>query len=180
MKHLLHKEVERHFRPEFINRLDDIIVFKTLTRGDLDTIVEYELRKVRQHLGEHHLELELTDEAKAFIIDKDYNPYFGARSLRRAIEHNIEDPVSEDILRGNYRGKTKISVTVKKAATTGAPGRGGRGLRSPVGKETTPFASDRGGHVSRSWGDRSLCSSRAWDLFQRHQTSVLAIQTWLL
>ena len=117
MKDLLHKEVERHFRPEFLNRLDDIIVFKTLSRGDLDTIVGYELRKVRQRLGEHHLELELTDEAKAFLIDKGYNPDFGARPLRRAIEHNIEDPISEDILRGNYRGKTKINVSVKKAAT---------------------------------------------------------------
>ena len=117
MKDLLHKEVERHFRPEFLNRLDDIIVFKTLSRGDLDTIVGYELRKVRQRLGEHHLELELTDEAKAFLIDKGYNPDFGARPLRRAIEHNIEDPISEDILRGNYRGKTKIHVSVKKAAT---------------------------------------------------------------
>jgi ATP-dependent Clp protease ATP-binding subunit ClpC len=115
MKDLLHKEVERHFRPEFLNRLDDIIVFKTLSRSDLDTIVGYELRKVRQRLGEHHLELELTDEAKAFLIDKGYNPDFGARPLRRAIEHHIEDPISEDILRGNYRGKTKINVSVKKA-----------------------------------------------------------------
>jgi ATP-dependent Clp protease ATP-binding subunit ClpC len=117
MKDLLHKEVERHFRPEFLNRLDDIIVFKTLSRADLDTIVGYELRKVRQRLGEHHLELDLTDEAKAFLIDKGYNPDFGARPLRRAIEHHIEDPISEDILRGNYRGKTKINVSVRKAAT---------------------------------------------------------------
>ena len=117
MKHLLHKEVERHFRSEFINRLDDIIVFKTLSKVDLETIVDYELRKVRQRLGEHHLALELTNEAKTFLINKGYNPDFGARPLRRAIEHNIEDPSSEDILRGNYRGKTKISVSVKKAAT---------------------------------------------------------------
>ena len=114
MKDLLHKEVERHFRPEFINRLDDVIVFKTLSRVDLDTIVDYELRKVRERLADHHLELELTDEAKRFLIDKGYNPDFGARPLRRAIEHHIEDPISEDILRGNYRHKTKITVTVKK------------------------------------------------------------------
>jgi len=117
MKDLLHKEVERHFRPEFLNRLDDIIVFKTLNRDDLDTIVDYELRKVRERLAEHHLELELTDEAKKLLIDNGYNPDFGARPLRRAIEHHIEDPISEDILRGNYRNKTKITVTVKKAAT---------------------------------------------------------------
>jgi len=118
MKDLLHKEVERHFRPEFINRLDDVIVFKTLSRKDLDTIVDYELRKVRERLAEHHLELELTDDAKEFLIDKGYNPDFGARPLRRAIEHHIEDPISEDILRGNYRKKTKIMVTLKKGTTS--------------------------------------------------------------
>jgi len=114
MKDLLHKEVERHFRPEFINRLDDVIVFKTLNRTDLDTIVDYELRKVRERLAEHHLELELSADAKEFLIDKGYNPDFGARPLRRAIEHYIEDPISEDILRGNYRDKSKITVTLKK------------------------------------------------------------------
>jgi ATP-dependent Clp protease ATP-binding subunit ClpC len=112
-KDLLHKEIERYFRPEFINRLDDIIVFKSLAREDLQTIVEYELRKVRQRLGEHGLELELDEQAKEFLIDKGYNPDFGARPLRRAIEHHIEDPISEEILRGSYKDKTKIVVTVK-------------------------------------------------------------------
>jgi ATP-dependent Clp protease ATP-binding subunit ClpC len=117
MKELLMKEVERHFRPEFINRLDDIIVFKTLGRGDLDTIVDYELRKVRQRLGEHGLGLELAPEAKVFLIDKGYNPDFGARPLRRAIEQHIEDPISEDILRGVYKGKAKILVSVRGSGT---------------------------------------------------------------
>jgi len=115
MKDMLHKEVERHFRPEFLNRLDDIIVFRSLTRDDLKIIVDYELRKVRQRLSdEQHVELELTDGAKEFLIDKGYNPDFGARPLRRAIEHNIEDPISEEILRGNYKGKAKIVVSVKQ------------------------------------------------------------------
>ncbi|MGB2821277.1 MAG: ATP-dependent Clp protease ATP-binding subunit [Phycisphaerae bacterium] len=116
MKDLLHKEVERHFRPEFLNRLDDMIVFKTLSREDLNTIVDYELRHVRNRLGQHGLELELSDGAKEFLIDKGYNPDFGARPLRRAIEHHVEDPISEEILRGNYKGKGKIMVTVKEAA----------------------------------------------------------------
>ncbi len=113
MKDMLNKEVERHFRPEFLNRLDEVIVFKSLTREDLVTIVDYELRKVRQRLDEHGLALELTDEAHEFLIDKGYNPDFGARPLRRAIEHHIEDPLSEDILRGTYKGRNKIIVSVK-------------------------------------------------------------------
>jgi len=112
MKDMLHKEVERHFRPEFLNRLDDIIVFKSLNRDDLVGIVEFELRKVRERLAEHGLELDLSDEAKDFLIDKGYNPDFGARPLRRAIEHHVEDPISEDILRGAYSDKTRIAVTV--------------------------------------------------------------------
>ena len=112
MKDMLHKEVERHFRPEFLNRLDDIIVFQSLTREDLVGIVEFELRKVRERLSEHGLELVLNDEAKEFLIDKGYNPDFGARPLRRAIEHHVEDPISEDILRGVYRDKTTITVSV--------------------------------------------------------------------
>jgi len=114
MKNLLHKEVERYFRPEFLNRLDDIIVFKSLTRDDLATIVDYELRKVRERLsGEHRLELELSEGARQFLIDKGYSPDFGARPLRRAIEQHVEDPISEDILRGNYKGFTKILVDIR-------------------------------------------------------------------
>jgi len=113
MKDMLQKEIERHFRPEFLNRLDDIIVFKALSKQDLYTIVDYELRKVRERLAEYALSLELTPEAREFLIEKGSNPDFGARPLRRAIEHHLEDPISEEILRGNYKGKNKIVVSVK-------------------------------------------------------------------
>lgn len=112
MKELLHKEVEHHFRPEFLNRLDDTIVFRALTREDLQTIVEYELNKVFKRLTEHGLELELDDAAKEFLIDKGYNPEFGARPLRRAIEHYIEDPLSEAMLRGEFKTKKLIKISV--------------------------------------------------------------------
>ena len=116
MKDMLHKEVERYFRPEFLNRLDDVIVFKSLTREDLVTIVDYELRKVRGRLKEEHeLELDLTEEARQFLIEKGFNPDFGARPLRRAIEQHIEDPISEDILRGSYKNFSKIVVSVKES-----------------------------------------------------------------
>ncbi|MHC4213669.1 MAG: AAA family ATPase, partial [Planctomycetota bacterium] len=113
MKDLLTKEVERHFRPEFLNRLDDTIVFKPLTRDDLQIIVDFELSKVFKRLIEHGYKLELTDHAKEFLIDKGYNPEFGARPLRRAIEHYIEDPLSESILRGEFKGKNLIKIDVQ-------------------------------------------------------------------
>ncbi len=113
MKDLLDKEIERVFRPEFINRLDDRIVFRSLTREDLTTIVDYELNKVFKRLVEHGLHLELKEGAKEFLIDKGYNPEFGARPLRRAIEHYIEDPLSEGMLRGEFKGKTVIKISVQ-------------------------------------------------------------------
>jgi ATP-dependent Clp protease ATP-binding subunit ClpC len=112
MKDMLHKEVERHFRPEFLNRVDDIIVFKPLSRENLTVIVEYELAKVFKRLTEHGFKLELSSAAKEFLIDKGYNPEFGARPLRRAIEHYIEDPLSEAVLRGEFKGKNLIKIDV--------------------------------------------------------------------
>jgi ATP-dependent Clp protease ATP-binding subunit ClpC len=113
MKEMLHKEVERHFRPEFLNRLDDVIVLKALTREDLQIIVEYELVKVFKRLIEHGLKLELTEQAKEFLIDKGYNPEFGARPLRRAIEHYIEDPLSESLLQGRFKGDKVVKIDVQ-------------------------------------------------------------------
>jgi ATP-dependent Clp protease ATP-binding subunit ClpC len=113
MKDMLQKEVERHFRPEFLNRLDDLIVFRSLTRDDLQTIVDYELKKVFKRVTEQGLTLELTPDAKEFLITKGYDPEFGARPLRRAIERYVEDPLSEDILRGHFKGKNVVKVSMK-------------------------------------------------------------------
>ena len=113
MKDILQKEVERHFRPEFLNRVDDTIVFHALTRENLQTIVDYELGKVFKRLTEHGLKLELTERAKEFLIDKGFNPEFGARPLRRAIEHYIEDPLSEAVLSGKFKGKQLIKIDVQ-------------------------------------------------------------------
>ena len=113
MKEMLNKEVEHQFRPEFLNRVDDTIVFKALTREDLQTIVGYELAKVFKRLTEHGLELKLTKASEEFLIDKGYNPEFGARPLRRAIEHYIEDPLSEILLRGQLKGKNLINIDVQ-------------------------------------------------------------------
>jgi len=113
MKEMLQKEVERQFRPEFLNRVDDTIVFRALTREDLQIIVDYELAKVFKRLMEHGLRLELAEQAKEFLIDKGYNPEFGARPLRRAIEHYIEDPLSEAVLGGKFKDKNLIKIDVQ-------------------------------------------------------------------
>ncbi len=111
IKQTLNSEIERYFRPEFINRLDDVIVFRPLTRDDLNMIVDYELKKVRQRLDDKELVLELDDPAKDFLIEKGFNPDFGARPLRRAIEQYVEDMLSEAILSGEFtRGQT-VRVT---------------------------------------------------------------------
>jgi len=103
MKKQLMQEVERHFRPEFLNRVDDIIVFRGLTREDLYQIVKLELDKVRERLGARDLELVVTRKAVELLIDKGYNPEFGARPLRRAVERYLEDPLSEQILAGKFK-----------------------------------------------------------------------------
>ncbi|MEX2671366.1 MAG: ATP-dependent Clp protease ATP-binding subunit [Phycisphaeraceae bacterium] len=114
MRGLLNKEIERYFRPEFINRLDEVIVFRPLNREDLESIVEYELRKVRARLAERELELELDQPAKDFLMKKGYNPDFGARPLRRAIEQYVEDALSEAILRGDFEGKQRVNITYRE------------------------------------------------------------------
>jgi len=113
MKDVLQKEVDHHFRPEFLNRLDDVIVFRPLTKEDLQTIVEYELAKVFKRIIEHGFRMELTDASKEFLIEKGYSTEFGARPLRRAIEHYIEDPLSEAMLRGEFKGKNLIKIDVQ-------------------------------------------------------------------
>ncbi len=102
--------IEKYFRPEFINRLDDVIVFHSLTKEDLKKIVDIELSKVRGRLKDRGLELILDDVSKEFIIEKGFNPDYGARPLRRAIESMIEDPLSEEILRGNFKGFNTLTV----------------------------------------------------------------------
>jgi ATP-dependent Clp protease ATP-binding subunit ClpC len=117
MKEMLKVEIDKYFRPEFLNRVDDVIVFRPLTRIDLKQIIDIELQKVRERLDDQGLTLELSDEAKDFLIDKGYNPDFGARPLRRAIENYVEDPLSEEMLKGEFKGKDTIRVTVREVGT---------------------------------------------------------------
>jgi len=110
MKGRVNERIEKVFRPEFLNRLDDVIVFHHLTVDDLKQVIDIELAKVRERLGERGLKLELTEEAKKFLIKKGSDTDFGARPLRRALENYIEDPVSEELLKGEFKGKDLIQV----------------------------------------------------------------------
>jgi len=110
MKGRVNERIEKVFRPEFLNRLDDVIVFHHLTVDDLKQVIDIELAKVRERLSERGLKLELTDEAKQFLIKKGSDTDFGARPLRRALENFIEDPVSEELLKGEFAGKDTIQV----------------------------------------------------------------------
>ena len=94
IKDTVMKELDRHFRPEFIGRLDDVIVFRPLGREHLEKIVELELNKVMKRLTEHGLKIDLTNEAKEFLIKKGTNTDFGARPLRRAIELDQKNAVA--------------------------------------------------------------------------------------
>ncbi|MDP7035245.1 MAG: ATP-dependent Clp protease ATP-binding subunit [Planctomycetota bacterium] len=113
MKKQLMDEVNKHFRPEFLNRLDEIIVFKNLERENMLHIIDIEIKDVVERLLAQGIHFRLTDEAKAFIVDHDYNPDFGARPLRRSIERLLENPLSDSILRGEFDEKDHVSVRVQ-------------------------------------------------------------------
>jgi len=104
-------EVERHFRPEFLNRLDESIVFNSLTHVDLQTIVHLQLDEVRVRLRDHDIELELDPAALGFLITKGFHEDYGARPLRRAIERFIEDPLAEHLLRDEFGEGAKVYAT---------------------------------------------------------------------
>mgnify|MGYP001809841301 CR=1 FL=1 len=108
MKKRLTEALEDEFRPEFINRVDEIIIFRHLQKEDLRSIIEIEIKGLRKRLGEQQVDLELSNEVYEHLITLGYNLDFGARPLRRAIERNVEDPVAEDILRGNIPPHSKI------------------------------------------------------------------------
>ncbi len=113
MKEMLMSEVERHFRPEFLNRVDEIVVFNSLTKEDLSKIIHIEMKKVRNRLAEKGVEMVLTDEAVELLIERGHHMEYGARPLRRAIERNIEDPLAEEILKGTFHEGDVIEAYVE-------------------------------------------------------------------
>jgi len=111
-------ETKKIFKPEFLNRLDDQIVFHSLTREDLSKIVSLEVAKVAARVREKGVEIELTPEASTFLIEKGYEPVYGARPLRRAIERYLEDPIAEEVIRGKIKSGDRVKVGADKENLT--------------------------------------------------------------
>jgi ATP-dependent Clp protease ATP-binding subunit ClpC len=107
-------ESKRVFRPEFLNRLDDLIVFRQFTKPDLIQILNLEVEKVLERLRKKNLKLELDEKAKDFLVEKGYDPQYGARPMRRAVERFFEDPLAEEILKGSIHEGEMIHVTADK------------------------------------------------------------------
>jgi len=103
MKETVLEELRRHFRPEFLNRVDELIVFHSLSEEHLKQIVEIQLSALRKRLADRHVELELTDRARAYLVRSGYDPAYGARPLKRAIQREIETPMARRILAGEIR-----------------------------------------------------------------------------
>ena len=111
-KNRLMEEAKKHFKPEFINRVDEVVIFRKLEREDLRSIVSLEINKVIKRLDEKDLHIDMNNDILDFLIDIGYQPEYGARPLRRAIERYVEDPLAEEILRGVITPGTDINVKV--------------------------------------------------------------------
>src|SRR4029453_13253908 len=128
-------ETKRVFKPEFLNRLDEIIVFHSLGKPELLRIVDLEVNKVLTRIKAKEVHIELSQSAKEFLIEKGYDPKYGARPMRRAVERYLEDPLAEELLRGHVKagdrvevvdidGKLTFHVAESQPQTTAAPAAG--------------------------------------------------------
>ena len=107
------EELDRTFRPEFLNRIDEIILFRSLTKEDLQQIVDIQVRHLRQLLAERRIELEISDEARAYLAEAGYDPVYGARPLKRVIQREVQDPLALALLEGRFREGSAVHVVVR-------------------------------------------------------------------
>jgi ATP-dependent Clp protease ATP-binding subunit ClpC len=104
-------ELKKVFRPEFLNRIDEVIVFHKLTKEEIMEIVDLMVSRVRTQVAEHELQLDLSQEAKELLVDKGWDPTMGARPLRRAIQRYVEDPLADEVLKaGEMTPGSTVSV----------------------------------------------------------------------
>ena len=113
-KNILKKELKKHFPPEFLNRLDDIVIFNSLKEKEIKEIVKLEIGKLQERMVELGYKLKLTRSIKDFLATKGFDEEYGARPLNRAIQRYIEDPVSEEVLKGNIKEGQTIVVSYSK------------------------------------------------------------------
>jgi len=106
-------ELKRHFRPEFLNRVDDVIIFQSLDESEIERIVDIQLEKLKQRLAQQNLTLDVDAAAKKLLAKEGYDPQFGARPLKRAVQERILNPLSMKLLEGDFKPGDKIKVTTK-------------------------------------------------------------------
>ncbi|MEN9282961.1 MAG: hypothetical protein RLZZ179_454 [Verrucomicrobiota bacterium] len=118
MKDKITEQAKRHFKPEFLNRLDDLIVFHMLEKPDLIRIVDLEIDKVLKRVRDKNIRVELDESAKELLIEEGYDPAYGARPMRRAVERHLEDPFAEHLLRGDIKEGDKVRVARREGERT--------------------------------------------------------------
>jgi ATP-dependent Clp protease ATP-binding subunit ClpB len=110
--------VKSHFRPEFLNRLDEIILFHRLKRDNMGAIVDIQINRLRKLLADRKIEIEISDAARNWLAEKGYDPAYGARPLKRVIQKNLQDPLAEELLAGRIKDGDKVKVDVKAGLLT--------------------------------------------------------------
>jgi ATP-dependent Clp protease ATP-binding subunit ClpC len=138
MKEKVNDALKAHFRPEFLNRIDDIIVFHELSKAEVTTIVDLLIKRTSVQLEAQGIGIELTDPAKSFLVEKGYDPTMGARPLRRAIQRYVEDPLSERLLYKQFRAGEIVIVDTGVDPETGENGivfRAVEGFEPPASPE---------------------------------------------
>jgi ATP-dependent Clp protease ATP-binding subunit ClpC len=164
MKSRIMGELKRVFRPEFLNRIDDVIVFHKLTKDEIKHIVELLLLRIRASLAERDLQLELTEGAEDFLVEKGWDPAMGARPLRRAIQRYIEDPLADFVLRAELEPGGTVMVEPGEPAADG-DGEGGESEMklSIVKGEKQPTPVGVGGRKEGEDGDEGVDDHGALD-----------------
>ncbi len=176
MKNRIMGELKKVFRPEFLNRIDDVIVFHKLQKDEIKQIVELLLLRIRESMAERELQLELTEAAKDLLVEKGWDPAMGARPLRRAIQRYIEDPLADFVLReqltpgatvvvdpgrGRQEGEVRLSIVQpKKQKTPVAVGAEARGDRRGRERPRARAPSEHADAPSRASAWRSAVPGR--------------------
>ena len=118
VRDLVMGEVKARFRPEFLNRLDEIILFHRLKREEMGAIVDIQMDRLRKLLVDRKITIELDDAARTWLANRGYDPAYGARPLKRVIQKNVQDPLAEQILAGGVKDGDSVRVSVRDGALT--------------------------------------------------------------
>jgi ATP-dependent Clp protease ATP-binding subunit ClpC len=114
MKTTIEDAIKRVFNPEFLNRIDDTIVFHSLERQHINSIIDIQMRELVKRMSTMEIKIQLAKQAREFLVDKGFDPAFGARPLKRALQKYIEDPIAEEILRNKFGQGSNIKVKYNK------------------------------------------------------------------